>query len=135
MLKYLDSKIIISLAALINEAANEAKIIISLMFHIIQETQTPSKKGNIAREIRKLCEKLYNSLPYISEKPLPYFAQISLQYFAQVFSIFCTNRFHILQKFFQVFSDAFVGDVWPTERQITNDGQPGRGWQKVSRFL
>ena len=43
------------------------------------------------------------------------------------------KSFHILNKFFQVFFDAFAGDVWPEERQITNDGQLGRGsWQKVS---
>ena len=40
-----------------------------------------------------------------------------------------------MHKFFQVFFDAFVGDVWPVERQITNDGQAGRGGRKSRGFL
>ena len=118
--------------ALINVGGNEPKIIIFLMhLHIIQETQTPTKRA-ILPEKSENCLKSFTNLYGTFKKTSYHFLPKPFLYFAQILSTFCTNRFHILQKFFQVFSDAFVGDVWPEERQITNDGQPGRGWQKVS---
>ena len=50
--------IIISWPALINEGANGPKIIISLMFHIIQETQPPARTAIMLEESESFAQEL-----------------------------------------------------------------------------
>ena len=125
MLKVCIIFIIISWPALINEGANGPKIIISLMFHIIQETQPPARTAIMPEESENCAQELWH-LEFSFQKSLS-------KHFWENHCLIVYKSFHILNKFFQVFFDAFAGDVWPEERQITNDGQLGRGsWQKVS---
>ena len=117
--------IIISWPALINEGANGPKIIISLMFHIIQETQPSARTAIMPEESENCAQELWH-LEFSFQKNVS-------KHFWENHCLIVYKSFHILNKFFQVFFDAFAGDVWPEERQITNDGQLGRGsWQKVS---
>ena len=117
--------IIISWPALINEGANGPKIIISLMFHIIQETQPSARTAIMPEESENWAQGLWHFEFSFQKK--------NSKIFWENHCLIVYTSFHILNKFFQVFFDAFAGDVWPEERQITNDGQLGRGsWQKVS---
>ena len=117
--------IITSWPALINEGANGPKIIISLMFHIIQETQPSARTAIMPEESENCAQELWH-LEFSFQKSFS-------KHFWENHCLIVYRSFHILNKFFQVFFDAFAGDVWPEERQITNDGQLGRGsWQKVS---
>ena len=121
--------IIISWPALINEGANGPKIIISLMFHIIQETQPPARTAIMPEESENCAQELWHFEFSFQKKNL-------VKSFEKIIASLCTNLSIFWTNSFR-FSSMLLREMFGRRRdrlQMMGSSGGDRG-RKSRRFL